>query len=91
LTHRQYAAWQAWLDEEWNRPSRSDHYQMQTAMVVAQANAKSPKKVKFKHYKLDFGPAGRKKRPKMTREQAAAHSKAKWLGIMTAPVTEVEE
>lgn len=34
MTHRQFLVWQAWLDKEWNVPSRSDWYAMQTAREV---------------------------------------------------------
>lgn len=33
-THRQYKAWQIWLDEQWHKPSRADHYAMQIAAEV---------------------------------------------------------
>lgn len=35
MTERQWAAWQAWLEEEWNVPDRGDHYLMQCAAVSA--------------------------------------------------------
>ena len=31
MTYRQYLVWLAWLKEDWNRPSRTDHYIMQAA------------------------------------------------------------
>ena len=34
LTHRQYAAWQAWRELQWDRPTRDNFYQMQTACEV---------------------------------------------------------
>lgn len=34
LTHRQYEAWQAWRELQWDRPDRHDFYQMQTACEV---------------------------------------------------------
>lgn len=33
-THRQYEAWSEWLDEQWNRPDRSDHYVMALVLEV---------------------------------------------------------
>ncbi len=32
MTHRQFLAWQRWLRQEQDQPSRSDWYAMQTAM-----------------------------------------------------------
>ena len=31
MTHRQYLLWRVWSQEQWNRPSRSDHYLMAVA------------------------------------------------------------
>ena len=34
LTHRQFEAWRAWLQSEWNEPSRTDHYLMMLAQYL---------------------------------------------------------
>lgn len=34
MTHRQFRAWHAWLAEDMSRPSRADHYAMQTTAAV---------------------------------------------------------
>jgi hypothetical protein len=34
LTHRQCVAWSVWLERQWNKPTRSDHYAMQVAAEV---------------------------------------------------------
>lgn len=34
LTHRQYETWQAWLEQQWNEPSRTDHYLMSVARMM---------------------------------------------------------
>lgn len=34
MTHRQSKAWSLWLARQWNKPTRSDHYAMQTAAEV---------------------------------------------------------
>lgn len=34
MTHRQFEAWKAWLEEDWNRPDRGDFYQMGTSAEV---------------------------------------------------------
>jgi hypothetical protein len=49
MTHRQFAAWQWWLLEQWNQPSRSDHYAMQVAAVVDMSGEKDRDyRIKFK-------------------------------------------
>lgn len=35
MTHKQFEAWQAWLQEEWNKPSRADHYAMRISNILA--------------------------------------------------------
>jgi hypothetical protein len=84
VTHRQHLAHQYWLSEEWNRPSRSDYYQMQTAAQVhsvpAAFSSKPSKqpgadkfKIKFKTTKDISG--GDKVKSTITREEAARRSK----------------
>lgn len=34
-SHREYLVWMAWLDRQWDRPSRTDNYLMQVAYQVA--------------------------------------------------------
>lgn len=59
LTHRQHLAWLEWDFEQWNRPSRTDHYLMQIGMEVAKAPARvwgtDPKELTVNHWKLEFG------------------------------------
>lgn len=35
MTQRQYGTWQAWLEMQWNKPSRADHYTLKVASVMA--------------------------------------------------------
>lgn len=46
----------AWLDEQWNRPDRSDHYRMLVAQRVLQAAvaAKDVGKIKLEDQRLTF-------------------------------------
>ncbi len=37
MTHRQFLTWQEWLAEQWNTPSRTDHYLMRVALRCHQA------------------------------------------------------
>jgi hypothetical protein len=85
ITHRQFAAWCAWEEMELDNPSRTDVYLMQVACEVRRAAVKNPGRVKLKDFLLKFGTDGK---PKLTKEQAAAFAKAKWLGLMTMPVAE---
>lgn len=42
MTARQYALWQEWVEGEWERPSRTDHYIARAAYEVRAAAAKDP-------------------------------------------------
>lgn len=55
MTHRQSRAWAAWWEIDQNRPSRADHYAMQTACQVTRAGAKVPKSIKLADFRLQFG------------------------------------
>lgn len=54
MTHRQFLAWQAWLDDQWNEPSRADYYAMSTACHVRKSQSTEPQKVKFEDFKIPF-------------------------------------
>ena len=54
MTHRQYEAWQIWLGEEWNRPSRTDVYLMQIALEVRRVLSSKPGEMKLQDMTIPF-------------------------------------
>lgn len=75
-THREYLAWMDWLNEEWERPSRSDNYLMQIAAEVRRVLSKKPNSIKLRDFLLKF----KKQKPKeLTLEEATKQSKRRWL------------
>lgn len=80
MTHRQFEAWQAWLAEQWNQPSRTDNYLMQIACEVLRTRLKEPGKAEIKHFRLEF----KEKKPptKQTAAEVAAEAKARWRGMI---------
>lgn len=83
-THRQFAAWQAWLAGELNRPSRADHYAMRTALEIRRLPAAlfgGRCDAGLDEFRVTFGPAGAPE-GKLTREEAAARSRAAWRAAM---------
>ena len=48
MTHRQYLLWQAWVDEDLNRPDRHDYYLMQIACVFGGDKGSKPSDFKLK-------------------------------------------
>ena len=73
LTHRQYLGWQAWLEIEWDRPSRSDWYAMQVAAETRRGSYMqagiSADQVREINMKLVFKPAASVNKDDMTDEQ----------------------
>jgi hypothetical protein len=43
-----------YLDDQWNRPDRSDKYQMQTAMEVKRVLAKDPASITLDQFQIKF-------------------------------------
>lgn len=85
MTHRQMLAWTAWLDMEWNRPSRSDQYIMAVCAEVRRVLHKHPNRVELKHFLLKFeGKTAKKKlvTEEQKLERAQALSMAKWVGAV---------
>jgi hypothetical protein len=69
-----------WLEEEWNAPSRGDHYLMQVAAEVRRVLHRSPAQVKPEGFRLTFQRRKKdKNRRALTREDLAAMHKARWL------------
>lgn len=54
MTHRQYLGWLSWLEDEWNNPSRADHYAMQAAAETRRQFRKNPAQVKLEDLKIPF-------------------------------------
>jgi len=88
LTARQYEVWQAWLDLQWNRPSRTDHYLMQIAAQVTRAAAKNPRSVKSEGFKIEFKTRDTPKNPAQ-KQIELQQSKARWGAILGKPASEV--
>lgn len=65
-----------WLDEQWNKPSRSDYYLMRVAQRVHQW---STSKTSIKDQLIQFTTA-----KALTPEERVAQSKAVWMGGLEA-------
>jgi hypothetical protein len=78
MTHRQFQAWTAWNEAEWNKPDRNDQYIMQLSQIVLQLFSK--KRIPLKKLLLTFPERG-KKLGKIDKKVRAAWSAAQWLGL----------
>jgi hypothetical protein len=93
MTHRQFLAWTAWLEEQWNQPDRADYYQMQTSAVIAVMLGKKGRRPKASDFKIAFdmkpvvGAPGTGADPAApgSVEEATAWSKARWYGLFGRP------
>lgn len=57
MTSRQYEAWQAWLDSEWDVPSRPDWYAMQVSKYLHDIKymlSENPPQREVRDFKLQF-------------------------------------
>lgn len=89
MTFRQYLAWTAWLDREWNSPSRSDHYAMQTAFLIdniADAFRSSPSSRSMADYRVKFKSEEERlaESTTMSRERLIERKKAAVVGMVEA-------
>lgn len=91
MTHRQFLAWEAWRELEWNRPSRSDFYIMQNTAEARRGWVKEPGKVETKEFRLKFETVKPKAEPMVDedagltdeekRVKAATRSQSIWFGL----------
>lgn len=87
-THREYLTWMAWLDSQWNKPSRLDYYIMQLTYRVATLFAKKETSLKISSFKLPFKKV--KVQPEVMRKTLTdddrkfqiASDKSRWFGFL---------
>ena len=75
-SHREYLTRLAWLDAQWNKPSRLEYYLMQIAQEVRRVLSKKPKLIKLKDFLINFGG---KKNEKVDYQKTVLASKMTWL------------
>lgn len=75
--------WDYWLDHQWNKPDRTDHYLMQIAREVRRVLSTKPNDIQSSDFKIEFETVNDSKNSrKPTRTEAANASKARWLPHM---------
>lgn len=98
MTHRQYLTWQAWLADQWNQPSRSDHYLMRIArhchqaLTTSRSVTEDEEKVVFVFGKDNDEKGESKSGPMpgakpMTKETITAIQKSIWRQRMGEPIS----
>ncbi len=88
-THREFKLADAWLDEEWYHPTRSDYFLMRIAQRVQQVAfqiwGKDAGKVKLSHQEVFGLPEDHKEPEKLSKEELeekTEHSKSVWAGLV---------
>ena len=84
MTNREFLTWESWLLLEWNSPSRSDFYQMQTTLAVKRVLAKHPERILLKDEILPFGEEGENRVKKENAEELAKQAKQSWAAVLSA-------
>ncbi len=78
----------AWLDMQWNHPTRSDYLLMRVAQAIYQIPALlfgkkgDAEKVKLEDMRLKFEERYDKPKPEVTKEQYSAMARARWFGLL---------
>lgn len=94
LTHRQFIAWQCWLNAQLNIPTRDNFYQMQIACEVRRTFTKNPNKINPNQFKLSFGKCdvtSLQDTDGTEFKKQVAETKQRLLGFMTKEVTVIRD
>ena len=85
MTHRQFAVWQTWLNQQWNVKDKVTYYLMQIAAEARRGVVRHPNKVKVDDLFIPFTTQrDARSKPKLTREQAAQQAQKRWMGFFGA-------
>lgn len=78
VSHRDFKTWLIWEREQWNEPSRTDHYLMQIAQAVYASKSRSS--TVLDKFKIPFKFLQRRMSPQST-TAATELSKSRWFGL----------
>lgn len=89
--------WIEWLDQQWDKPNRSDHYLMQIAAEIARTrNPKHAGSIKLAQFKVPFklvDAAGKEiltpEEIKRKQEQSTIQARSRWLGWLGAKLEDI--
>ncbi len=87
---RQYRAALDWIQQQWNEPSRTDHYLMHLIAEVRRSYVKEAGKVKASDMRIQFIFAKQEDQPPVDPKAAVKMSKSIWLGRMQTAGVKVE-
>lgn len=79
VSHRDYKTWLAWEREQWNEPSRTDHYLMQIAQAVYATKSRTA--MALDRFKVPFKFLHRRMRSDQDQATMTQITKSRWFGI----------
>jgi hypothetical protein len=94
MSHREFITWQAWIEAEWNQPSRTDYYLMSLRAEVRSlphtlfGKHGTSANIKLEDLRLRFRSQEDKKL--QTKEEAVASAKARWSAFVGGKFTTVQ-
>ena len=102
VSHEEHKLWLAWLDMQWDTPSRSDWYLMQVAAEIEMLRTSkgvyiSSKKLPFRTVKVYSSHQGEEEyredyqKESLTVEEATRVAKAQWAGVFKGRVETIKK
>ena len=77
-THREYLAWLAYLEDQWNEPTLTDFYLMEIAAEVRRVLSKKPNDIRIGQFLLKFGKGSQAQQ----QPESVEAVKARWKGFV---------
>jgi len=74
-SHRQYLLWMEWLDQQWNKPTRTDWYLIQLTAELRRGFTRA-KNILLDPWKINFSRKKKTEPKKLTAEEIAKRDKA---------------
>lgn len=92
VTHLEHLGHLAWLKEQWNKPTKLDHYITHLIWEIRRSYVKHPGRVKKpKLLEFEFRQVGIPERSDLDIEERSYLSHKRWSAMMTMPITILED
>jgi len=89
-THREYLAWLQWLENDYDIPSRADHYAMQIAQEIRRVAPSmfggKPNDIKRGHFYIQHNKPEERELTEAEKKSYLLQSKMRWFGALKIPM-----
>ena len=82
VSYPEFKSWQLRFREDWNKPSRTDHYLMLIAHRILYVLGGQQKGTSITAQKIPFTFSSGKKAKPISKERATQLAKARWFGML---------